>query len=215
MALRPSPVPWAAGSIRDVLWMSAACSTAAAAGAFAFVPETQWCTPRRMDWPGAVSLSAGLAVLLLALAKRLRSWALTLALGLALGSVTPLNHCPTARSSRRSRRPGRRVSRCRRAARQWSGPSRVSNSPELGSLLLQVLHARTDVGTARRRRSQTQSAAIARPVASRSRKPAATGRSRPAGGLVIVGVVAGAIAWAGRLAVAGLRGNGAGRRGSR
>jgi hypothetical protein len=49
----------------------------------------------------------------------------------------------------------------------------------------------------------------------RSRKPAATGSSRPAGGLVIVGVVAGAIAWAGRLAVAGLRGNGAGRRGSR
>ena len=59
----------ATGSVRDVLWIPAACSAVAAAAAFAFVPETRWRTRRRMDWPGAVSLSAGLTVLLLALAS--------------------------------------------------------------------------------------------------------------------------------------------------
>ena len=59
----------ATGSVRDVLWIPAACSAAAAAAAFAFVPESRWRTRLRMDWPGAVSLSAGLAALLLALAS--------------------------------------------------------------------------------------------------------------------------------------------------
>ena len=57
------------GSVRDVLWIPAACSVAAAAAAFAFVPETRWRSRRRMDWLGALSLSAGLGVLLLALAS--------------------------------------------------------------------------------------------------------------------------------------------------
>jgi MFS family permease len=55
------------GSVRDVLWIPAACSAAAAVAAFAFVPQTRWRNRRRMDWPGALSLSAGLAALLLAL----------------------------------------------------------------------------------------------------------------------------------------------------
>ena len=59
----------ATGSVRDVLWIPAACSVAAAAAAFAFVPETGWRARLRMDWLGALSLSAGLGVLLLALAN--------------------------------------------------------------------------------------------------------------------------------------------------
>ncbi len=56
-------------SVRDVLWIPAACSVVAAAAAFAFVPETRWRSRLRMDWLGALSLSAGLGVLLLALAS--------------------------------------------------------------------------------------------------------------------------------------------------
>jgi MFS family permease len=59
----------ATGSVRDVLWIPAACSAMAAASAFAFVPGTRCRSRLRMDWPGAASLSAGLAVLLLALAN--------------------------------------------------------------------------------------------------------------------------------------------------
>jgi MFS family permease len=59
----------ATGSVRDVLWIPAACSAAAVAAAFAFVPETRWRARLRMDWLGAASLSTALAVLLLALAS--------------------------------------------------------------------------------------------------------------------------------------------------
>jgi MFS family permease len=59
----------ATGSVRDVLWIPAACSAGAAAAAFAFVPETRWRSRLRMDWLGALGLSAGLGVLLLALAS--------------------------------------------------------------------------------------------------------------------------------------------------
>jgi MFS family permease len=57
------------GSVRDVLWLPAACSVLAVAGVFAFVPETRRRARLRMDWLGSLTLSAGLAILLPALAS--------------------------------------------------------------------------------------------------------------------------------------------------
>jgi hypothetical protein len=77
-------------SVRDVLWIPAAFSIAAAAATFAFVPETRWRSRLRMDWLGALTLSTGLGVLLLALANGAGwGWASgrtigTLAVGLVL-----------------------------------------------------------------------------------------------------------------------------------
>jgi MFS family permease len=76
------------GSVRDVLWIPAACSAAAAVAAFTFVPETRWRARLRVDWLGAVSLSAGLAVLLLALASGAGwGWASGRTLGTLTASV--------------------------------------------------------------------------------------------------------------------------------
>jgi MFS family permease len=59
----------ATDSVRDVLWIPATCSVAAAAAAVAFLPESRWRSRLRMDWLGVLSLSGGLGILLLALAN--------------------------------------------------------------------------------------------------------------------------------------------------
>jgi MFS family permease len=58
----------ASGSVREVLWIPAACLIAAGIVTLRLVPQTRRRAPVRMDWLGALLLGAGLAMLLLVLA---------------------------------------------------------------------------------------------------------------------------------------------------
>src|SRR5580693_10073595 len=56
-------------NVRAVLWIPAGCLIAASIVTFRLIPETRHRAPVRMDWPGALLLGAGLAMLLLVLAN--------------------------------------------------------------------------------------------------------------------------------------------------
>jgi MFS family permease len=58
-----------AGTVRGVLWIPAGCLIAGCVAMFSLVPETRPRTAARMDWVGAIALTTGLGLLLLALAK--------------------------------------------------------------------------------------------------------------------------------------------------
>jgi MFS family permease len=73
------------GSVRDVLWLPAACSVLAVPGVFVFVPETRRRAGLGMDWLGSLTLSAGLVILLLSLASG-ASWGW--ASGRTVGTLT-------------------------------------------------------------------------------------------------------------------------------
>jgi MFS family permease len=81
----------ASDSVRVVLWIPAGCLIAAAIVTFWLVPQTRQRAPVRMDWPGALLLGAGLAMLLLVLADgAVWGWGSGLTAGWLAGGVSAL-----------------------------------------------------------------------------------------------------------------------------